>query len=61
MSLDLCDLYDTGIALLIASGRRMMRTSCEDRSVLLEKAASLYATIRSELRLNLGMGIDALL
>ena len=37
MRLDKYDLYDTGIALLIASARMMMRPSCEDKSALLEK------------------------
>ena len=61
MRLDLYDLYDIGIALLAASVRRTMRPSCEDKSALLAKAASLYATIRSESKSNLGIRIDALL
>ena len=59
--LDLHDLYDTGTALLVASVRRTMRPSAEDKSALLAKAASLYTTICSESKPNLGMRIDALL
>ena len=61
MRLDLYDLYDTGATLLVASVRRITRPSCDDKSALLAKAASLYATIRSELKSYLGMRIDALL
>ena len=59
MFLELYDLCDTGIALLDASVERVMRPGCEDKSALLAKVASLYATTHSESKSNLEIRIDA--
>ena len=61
MRLNLYDLYDTGISLLLAWVRSMMRPSCEENFALLAKAASLYATIRGESKSSLEIRIDSLL
>ena len=61
MRLNLYDLYDTGIVLLVASIRSILRPSCKDKLALLAKAALLYATIRSESKSSWGIRIDALL
>ena len=58
---DLYGLYDTDIALLDTSVRRIIRTSCEDKSLLFANAASLYAMTRNVLRSSFGIHMDALL
>ena len=49
MHRDLHDLYETGIAVWLSSVKRTMRPSCDDKSILLANAASLYAVILNEL------------
>ena len=58
---DLYDLYETGITLLDTSVRSTILQSCENKSILLADAASLYVTTRSVSSSIFGITTDDLL